>query len=157
MTWSEVLEKCFSWLRRLCHASSLTGMNGCLMVQWQKMKQRRRSFSSHGWLGGCVAVWQAAKKDLSHSPYVTCFPNASAVRICYQPAPADGLGVLNCSLLTISFSFSYLPLSSSPTLCPACVTCHLDVIADKRKLMHVESTAAPTHTHKQKSHPLICQ
>lgn len=100
---------------------------------------------------GWVAVWQAAKKDLSHSPYVTCFPNASAVRICYQPAPADGLGVLNCSLLTISFSFSYLPLSSSPTLCPACVTCHMDVIADKRKLMHVESTAAPTHTHTNKS------
>lgn len=147
MTWSEVLEKCFSWLRCLCHASSLTGMNGCLMVQWQKIKL----------LESWLAVWQAAKKDLSHSPYVTCFPNASAVRICYQPAPADGLGVLNCSLLTISFSFSYLPLSSSPTLCPACVTCHMDVIADKRKLMHVESMAAPTHTHKQKSHLLICQ
>lgn len=28
---------------------------------------------------GCVAVWQAAKKALSHSPYVTRFPSASAV------------------------------------------------------------------------------
>lgn len=77
-----------------------------------------------------LAVWQAAKKDLSHSPYVTCFPNASAVRICYQPAPADGLGVLNCSLLTISFSFSYLPLSSSPTLCLSC-SCHMSHGCDR--------------------------
>lgn len=91
-----------------------------------------------------VALWQAAKKGLSHSPYVTCFPSASAVRICYQSAPA-GLGVLNSSHLTTTpFPFpTCQSLHISPTsLCPACVTCHMDVIADRRTLMHVESMAA---------------
>lgn len=109
-----------------------------------------------------VAVWQAAKKGLSHSPYVTCFPSASAVRIRYQSAPADGLSVLNCSHLTMSPLLLFLPVTpfSFPlhSLSPACVTCHMDVIADKRKLMHVESMAAQrTRTHKQNSHLLMCQ
>lgn len=58
-----------------------------------------------------VALWQAAKKGLSHSPYVTCFPSASAVRICYQSAPAEGLGVLNRSYLTTPPFLSFLPVS----------------------------------------------
>lgn len=37
------------------------------------------------------------------------------------------------------------------TLCPVCATCHMDVIADKRKLMHVESMAAATHAHINKT------
>ena len=123
-----------------------------------------------------VALCQAAKKGLRHSPYVTCFTSASAMCICYQSAPVEGLGVLNSNCLSTPPFLSFLPVSLFSFYPPpcACVTCHMDVIADKRTLMHVESMAdqhARTHTnththahtcmaagtHKQNSHPLICQ
>lgn len=104
---------------------------------------------------GWVAVWQAAKKDLSHSPYVTCFPNASAVRICYQPAPADGLGVLNCSLLTISFLL-FLPATFFIPHTLSCL-CHMSHGCDRwqeeadacwkhgRSNTHTQTKVPPTH------------
>lgn len=111
-----------------------------------------------------VAVWQAAKKGLSHSPYVTCFPSASAVRIRYQHAPAEGLSVLNCGHLAMPPFLCFLPVSlifffyPLPVLLVSHVTW---IITDKRTLMHVESMAAQhtytSDTHKQNSHLLICQ
>lgn len=98
---------------------------------------------------GWVAVWQAAKKALSHSPYVTCFPSASAVRICYQPAPADRLGGLNGCFSPLYLSLS-LPFAES--LCPVFVTWTLSPV--KGKVMHDESMAC-SNTHKQNSHPLM--
>lgn len=98
-----------------------------------------------------VALCQAAKKGLRHSPYVTCFPSASAVCICYQSAPAESLGVLNINPLTTPQFLDFLPVSLFSFYPPpcVCVTCHMDVIADKRMLIHVESMAiqhARTHT-----------
>lgn len=92
-----------------------------------------------------IAVQQPAKRGLTHSPYVTCFSSASAARVCYQSAPAEGLRVLTRSHLTMPPVFcSYLSVQSFFThiLCPARVTCHIDVIADERMLMHVESMDA---------------
>lgn len=119
-------------------------MNRCVMVQWQRGRNEAEKGKASRVMVKWVAVWQAAKKGLSHSPYVTCFPNASAVRICYQSAPADNLSVLNCSHFTMSPSLLFLPVTLfifPHSLFPACVSCHMDVIADKRKLMHVESMA----------------
>lgn len=64
--------------------------------QWGNNQSRKGKASRVDW----IALWQAAKKGLSHSPYVTSFPNASAVCIC-QPTPAEGLSVLNCIRLTM--------------------------------------------------------
>lgn len=94
-----------------------------------------------------VAVWQAAKKGLSHSPYVACFPSASAVHICYQSAPAEGLSVLNRSHLTMPpflfFLTSFFPLTPSVLL----LSRHMDVIADKREQSLCMLKAwAPQHT-----------
>lgn len=83
-----------------------------------------------------VAGWQAAKKGLSHSPYVTCFPSASAVRICYQSAPAEP-----------SPGLTVEPFSTSLFSC----LCHMDV------LRHGESMVTPTHTRIQNSHLLMYQ
>lgn len=73
-------------------------------------------------LVGWVAASQAAKKGLSHSPYVTCFPNASAVRICSQHAPADQLAVLNCICFHTSPGFPFPPDTDRSVLPAAHVT-----------------------------------
>lgn len=123
---------------------SLTGMNGCLMVQRQKTERRKGRLL---WLWS--AGWQAAKKALSHSPYVTCFPSASAVRICYQPAPAARLSGLNGHFFP---PYLFLSLPFAESLCPVFVMWMLSLA--KGKVMHDESMAC-SNTHKQNSHPLM--
>lgn len=108
---------------------------------------------------GWVAVWQAAKKGLSHSPYVTCFPSVSAVRICYQPAPADGLSVLNCSHLTMSPFLFCLPVTLPPVPCALLVSRVTWMWSLTRESWCMLKAWRLQHkrAHKQSSHLLVCQ
>lgn len=128
------------------NGSSLTGMNGGLMVQGQKKKKKQRSRRKpFGVMVGWVAVWQAAKKALSHSPYVTCFPSASAVRICYQRRTCRQSRCLKLQSLDDD-GFSFLPVTF-PIRLPSRVARHTGAMADTGTLMHVDSMDTPTRTH----------
>lgn len=53
----------------------------------------------------------------------------------------------------ISLPVTFIP-PRPHAVCPARVTpLHMDVIADKRRLMHVEGMAAPTHAHTSTKSP----
>lgn len=96
---------------------------------------------------GWVAVWQAAKKALSHSPYVTCFPSASAVRICYQPAPAARLSGLNGRVFPPTCPFpSPLPNLSVLSLSRGCYRWR------KGRWCMMKAWLALTHINKTPTH-----
>lgn len=102
-----------------------------------KAEKGRASRVMVGWL----AVWQAAKKGFeSFSICDLFFKRGSRAHMlpactCRRPQSRD------CSHLTLS---RFCP---PVTLCPASVTCHMDVIAHKTRRMRVESMAASTRTH----------
>ncbi len=129
------------------------------MVQRQRGKEKKRSRKGEASrvMVDWVAVWQAAKKGLSHSPYVTCFPSASAVRIRYQSAPADGLGVLNCSHLTMSPFLLPLPVTLFflPPQLPLSCLCHMSHGCDRwrEKADACWKHGRPTHTRTQTKLP----
>lgn len=107
-----------------------------------KQRSRRKPF---GVMVGWVAVWQAAKKALSHSPYVTCFPSASAVRICYQRRTCRQSRCLKLQSLDDD-GFSFLPVTF-PIRLPSRVARHTGAMADTGTLMHVDSMDTQTRTH----------
>lgn len=87
-----------------------------------------------------VSVWWG----LSHSPYVTCFTSASAVRISDQSAPAEGLGVLNCTgFFPLCCSFTY----QSPTSVFFRYLCHIWENVGRRRML--KACLLRTRTHRR--------
>lgn len=72
---------------------------------------------------------------------MTCFPSASALRICYQSAPAERSRCLKLQPL----DYATIPVILFSPLAPSVLfvsrLCHMDVMADESELMHVESMA----------------
>lgn len=109
-------------------------------------------------------MWQTTKKALSHSPYVTCFPSASAARrICYQSSPAEALGLKlrsrHCptspsSLYSYQSLLFFSPSFPTHSPWPVCVSRHMDVIPDERTLMHAESVSS-SNAHPHQAHTLF--
>lgn len=124
--------------------------NGAV-AERQKTRQKRKSFSSHGWLGSCVAgSWKRFESFSICDLFSKCVCSAHMLPAC-TCRRSQCLKLQPLDYVTIPLLPTCHSAPNSP--CPARVTRHMDVIADKRKLMHVESMAAPT----QNSHLLICQ
>lgn len=106
-----------------------------------------------------VAVWQAARKRFESFSicdlFSKCVSSAHMLPAC-TCRRSQCLKLQPLDYATIphfpTCHFHYVPAPNA--VCSARVTpLHMDGIADKRRLMHVEGMAAPTHAHTSTKSP----
>lgn len=125
--------------------------NGAVAERLRRVRTKRGIFSSRGRLGSCCGEAAGKKKtfesfsicDLLSKCVSRALPVCTCRRSqCLKLQPLDSATIPHVYCLSLPLPLSLTP--HTPSVLFVSHLCHMNVIADKRKLMHAE---AHTHTH----------